>query len=376
MAKPTSDKQGAFTSLKFSIFRNLIQILASPINNFNPKRSFFEEPHLRTHQFPFVFNDSIDSDLVLRDVGMSPVKPWTQDEKSTILALVSQLSHCAPGLLRLASIGSPINLLRICRLVLGNKSEPIAFSGQRTILLPDAFFFSYGQIHNFAHEITHIADDMELAAFSKQWLEIAAPVLQEYRVNPQSIKDEAFSKTWPSEYACHSVIEALAEYVAAFVNGRYFASKVKFEETVAPLIISPTPMVNEWKVLVEKARQAKNAKNYIQARLYYRKASKLFPENPRTYFQLAGIATTTADYCEIVKNTQKMIEAFEVVDSSRLLYPTMRDCILQILKTYIQTQEFSGADKYAHWLLKRFPNDTTILELEKYCQNKLLNSVE
>ncbi len=338
--------------------------MAGSIKNVVTQQRVLEDPHFGIDPFECQFNDSSVFELDLPNVSHCEFKSWTQDEKSTILALVSRLRQLSPGLLQLASVGSPIVLLRVGKLVLVDKTEPVAYSGERTILVPDSFFFSYGQILSFAHEVTHIADDMYLAAFSRPWLEIAAPVLWAYSVNPKIIEEESFlSERWPSQYACQSVIEALAEYVAAFVNGRFFSSRAQFEETVAPLITSPSPVVMEWKALVAKARQAKRDRNYFQARFNYTEASKLLPESPCTYFQLAGVAAVQAGYDEVLENTERMIEAFESADSCDLLRPFMLDDIGLIFRTYIRTHDSSGAEKYLQWLVKRFPHDDAIAKL-------------
>lgn len=213
---------------------------------------------------------------------------------------------------------------------------------------------------------------MEFAAFSKEWIAIAEPIIQRYRETGSRIDKETFFKTdWPSEYACENLIEALAEYVMCYANGQYFESRIQFEKTVAPLIIKPTSKILKCKLLIARAKAATKANNIVISKQYYEQALSLFPDKPRIHFHLAGIAANSQNYADTLHHCQKMLESFDLIHSEESF---KRDAILLILRTYIHTRQYLDAKRFADWLLIRFPNDHELSNYKAYCHHQLLES--
>ncbi len=309
-------------------------------------------------------NSSIEfidiSSFDFRALNLLPdeVKPWNDQERETISSFFDRLGTIVPGLLALAVIGRRIKLIRTTALVFSDGRKPCALAGENTIILSDSFFSAPNALHSFAHELTHIADDAYFVAFSKEWIELAEPLMKQYREGNGTIDKTLFFQTkWPSEYACENLIEALAEYVACYATCKYFDSVELFEKTVAPLIVNPDTTIMQWKKTVSKAREARDNQNIELARREFEQACKLFPTKPFPYLQLAGIAASSADYKKTIFYTTKMIDSFKIVRSSS---PIELNYIYLILRTFATTGRPEKTREFATWLLREYPNNTEI----------------
>lgn len=307
----------------------------------------------------FVDSSSLD----FRSLSLLPdkVKPWSYEEKKRIRSFIVELGATVPGLLTLAAADRRVYLIRVTTLVKSSGLRPCALAGENTIILADCFFSAPDPLCSFVHELTHVADDAYFVAFSREWVELAEPLMKEYRNEKEANAKKLFLQTkWPSEYACENLVEALAEYVGCYATNQYFDSLGLFERTIVPLIISPDPRILEWKKAVSRGRAARDTKNIELARLEFEQASKLFPSKPFPYLQMAGIAASSADYKQSVFYTAKMIDSFKMVHSSS---PIELDYIYLILKTFAASASPDKTKEFATWLLLRYPDN---VEIDKY----------
>ncbi|MBL0187428.1 MAG: hypothetical protein IPP97_16975 [Candidatus Obscuribacter sp.] len=307
----------------------------------------------------FVDSSSLD----FRSLNLLPdrAKPWRDEEKEMISLFLDELHASVPGLLTLAASGRSIDLIRVTALVYTSGLRPCALAGQYTIILADSFFSAPDPLYSFVHELTHVADDAYFVAFSKEWVELAEPLMQQYLNEKDVSAREVFLETkWPSAYACENLVEALAEYVACYATNKYFDSLDLFERTIVPLIVSPDPRILEWKQAVSRGRVARDTQNMEVARKEFERASKLFPEKPFPYLQMAGIAASSADYKQSIFYTAKMIDSFKMVLSSSHIE---LDYIYLILRTFAASASADKTREFATWLLRRYPGNA---EIDKY----------
>jgi hypothetical protein len=243
------------------------------------------------------FVDSKELDFGTGSLSADSKKPWSEIDKQTITALLERLNRDAPGLMHLAMIGGPIELIRVEKIVETSGRCFPAVAGQRKIKFADRFFSMSDQFRGIAHEITHVADcESHFAAYSREWVQLAEPLITEFRALKSDDDRDIFLRTkWPSAYACENLQEALAEYVASYASNQYFESKEQFEKPVLPLILEPEPKVIQWKHFVSDVTDAKNKTDLKLARKRLKKTAKLFPDKPYSHLHLAGIAATLGD---------------------------------------------------------------------------------
>jgi len=307
------------------------------------------------------FVDSSSLDFRAMSLLPDTVKPWSDDEKAMIGSFLDELHVSVLGLLTLAAADRRVYLIRVTTLVDSSGLRPCALAGENTIILADSFFSAPDALHTFMHELTHVADDAYFVAFSKEWVELAEPLMRQYRNGKDASAKKLFlQKEWPSEYACENLVEALAEYVACYATKKYFDSLDLFERTIVPLIISPDPRIMEWKKAISRGRAARDTKNIELARREFEQASKLFPAKPFPYLQMAGIAASSADYKQSICYTAKMIDSFEMVHSSS---PIELDYVYLILRTFAASASADKTREFATWLLLRYPGNA---EIDKY----------
>ena len=347
--------------MSYSYLKNLV----SQLGEAKPKGKALTAIEIPDINSSIEFIDVSSFDFRALNLLPCEVKPWNDEERATIRLFFDKLGVTVPGLLALAVIGRRIKLIRTTALVFSDGKRPCALAGENTIILSDNFFSAPNALHSFAHELTHVADDAYFVAFSKEWIELAEPLMKQYRDGNGTIDKTLFFQTkWPSEYACENLVEALAEYVACYATGKYFDSVELFERTIAPLIVNPDTTIMQWKKTVSKAREARDKRNIELARREFEQACKLFPAKPFPYLQMAGIAASSADYKKTIFYTTKMIDSFKIIRSSS---PIELDYIYLILRTFATASLPEKTREFAMWLLREYPDHT---EICKYCYEK------
>lgn len=284
---------------------------------------------------------------------------WTKDERKIVYGILEQLYDSVPGLMILASAGGPISLFRAKSIKFKNGGSADAVAGQGRLLISNQFFLASNKCHILAHELTHLADNGYFVAYSKEWIDIAEPIILEYRKRQAKIGTPANSlqEVWPSDYGCVNLIEALSEYVAAYANKRYFISRSKFEQTVAPSIIAPTKDLIRWKALVFQAQHALSISNTSQATSNFELAAELFPDHFFPYHFLAGISATSGDLNKTIFYTKKMLAAFHTAGSTLNIEQKYLENLLHAFDGSSKTRE---AESFKAWLSEEYPERNII----------------
>lgn len=291
-------------------------------------------------------------------------KVWSDAEKGCISEHLKELCSDAPGLMQLATVGAPIKLVRVRNIDLPSGKCHGALTGEQTVLFSDLFFARSNMLQSLAHECVHLADsDSAFVAFSKEWVQLAEPLIGEFNsLKNEEEKAEFLRTKWPSEYACLNMHEALAEYVAAYVGKRYFESKSAFEKTVQPMLFQPDAKAIRWKKLVVEATAARNASNLKLARRILLKTASLFPSKPYSHLHLAGIAATLGDLETTKAHTEDMIKAFGLIGAASMLE---REYLQLISRTFYGCGKKVDADAFVRWIATNYPADSLLFEIDK-----------
>lgn len=279
---------------------------------------------------------------------------WTKDEIKLVYGILERLNDSVPGLMILATAGGPISLVRAKSITYNNGGTADAIAGQGRLVLSNQFFLANDKCHVLAHELTHLADNGYFVAYSKEWINIAEPIILEYRKRQAEIGTPANSlqDVWPSDYGCVNLIEALSEYVAAYANKKYFISRSEFEQTVAPSIIAPTKDLIRWKALVFQAQHALSIRNTSYATSNFEQAAELFPDHFFPYHFLAGISATSGELTKTIFYTEKMLAAFHIAGSSLNIEQKYVDILVSAFANSRKTRESAS---FTAWLSETYP---------------------
>lgn len=310
----------------------------------------FQELELRK-KFKFERQKAAEFSILEKPAYIAESINWARDEKKIVCTILQELHKLVPGLINLASAAGPIGLQRVKSIVYENGNSADALAGKYRLLLSDSFFLSQNKNHVLAHELTHLADNGHFAAYSKEWIDLAEPILIKYgERKTENIETLSLQNVWPSQYGCANLVEALAEYVASYANQNYFNSKKEFEEKIAPMIISPSPDLIRWKVLVAKAQSALSASpdtNYALSN--FEEATKLFPDHFFPYSFLAGISAASGDLAKTIFYTEKMLTVFYGIGSSLNLE---KKYVASIVNAFANSQS-NDVELFASWLSER-----------------------
>jgi tetratricopeptide (TPR) repeat protein len=182
------------------------------------------------------------------------LKPWTDEEKKDVSAIVDRILHVAPGLLVRAASGGKLALCRTSVITTSHATgsiaghNPAAVTCPCAIVLADRYFEVRSQFHGLVHELVHEVDSTGRVGFSKEWIDYINPTISKTRL------ELAFSPTYkmkdvvdrlrknslcPTPYSCENLQEALAEMTAAYVDDADFQADPSFFERFGRHLLLP-----------------------------------------------------------------------------------------------------------------------------------------
>ncbi|HEY9716205.1 MAG TPA: hypothetical protein V6C69_01945, partial [Trichormus sp.] len=173
------------------------------------------------------------------------LKPWTEEEKKDVSAIVDRILHVAPGLLVRAASGGKLALCRTSVIKTSHANSPSSITGHNpaavtcpyAIVLADRYFEVRSQFHGLVHELVHEVDSTGRVGSSKEWIDYINPTISKTRL------ELAFSPSYkmkdvvdrlrknnlcPTPYCCENLQEALAEMTAAYVDDPDFQADPSF----------------------------------------------------------------------------------------------------------------------------------------------------
>jgi tetratricopeptide (TPR) repeat protein len=183
------------------------------------------------------------------------LKRWSKSEKKDVTAILDRVLHIAPGLLVNAASGSKLALCRASRMTtaFSSMSENIDDSAASVscpcaIVVLDNSFRMHEQFHGLVHELVHEADFDGVISDSKPWVDFMNPIIARARQKlsmlagdvPESVEAELLAtNTCPSLYSCQDLKEALAEFMASYIESSAFKIPPAFVDQFSTLLLRP-----------------------------------------------------------------------------------------------------------------------------------------
>lgn len=237
-------------------------------------------------------------------------KSWTLEEKNDVIRIFSTLYGIAPGLIVRAASGHKLGLYRATTLDgLTEERRPAASSSVKTINFADSFFHTPYQLYGLVHELVHESDWNGQIAYSKDWVDFAAPRIYKHKIE-SGLMTEAeqrrlehslrSNEDWPSLYGCQNLKEALAEYCAsAIVDG--FTTDPIFSKELAPKILTPLPQEIERLALFKEGRANFLSAKYGDAVTVLEQCTAVGPSVAQAHVELAACQAEQGHYKEALR---------------------------------------------------------------------------
>lgn len=166
----------------------------------------------------FEFHDE-EENLVSGYKLQATKRNWLDEERKLLIALFTRLDQVAPGLLKLASVDRPIKLLRVQKFE-HEHTDSAAFVGEQKIVFSDGFFLLPDPFRHLVHLVVCVADDSHLAAYSKEWVQIAEPMIESrLAIGWKDRPKKPMPDDWMGDNGCEVLIEGLAQYIALYLCG-------------------------------------------------------------------------------------------------------------------------------------------------------------
>lgn len=178
----------------------------------------------------------LDTRLATQEAPLK-VKPWTAPERQRVEAAVAQLGQAAPGLVQRAGAYRPVRVFRTDRL--GGEQFPVGMVvNEHVLFIADSFFAAAPSpkgaaftmrdpVFGLARAIAHLADGAGRAAGSREWIQIAQPIVEKARAKAKAMNatltelvqkgDEAAAQEagTPTTFATFTLSELLSQYAGA-----------------------------------------------------------------------------------------------------------------------------------------------------------------
>jgi len=179
----------------------------------------------------------LDTRLATQEAPLN-VKPWTAPERQRVEAAIAQLAQAAPGLVQRAGAYRPVRVFRTDRL--GNEQFPVGMVvNEHVLFVADSFFGAAAPqpkgaaftmrdpAFGLARAVAHLADGAGRAAGSREWIQIAQPIVGKARAKAKGMNatltelvqkgDESAAQEagTPTTFATFTLSELLAQYAGA-----------------------------------------------------------------------------------------------------------------------------------------------------------------
>jgi len=233
--------------------------------------------------FVFQNGDDIGMKVKFAPFPKEAFRPWESKERNIMLRCLRDLSVRTPEILRLASNGRKLRLIRIhyfkndlARGVAGrSKSDPLrltvaAWFADR-IYFTDLFFLASEQdkAKLCLHELVHAADAGSLVAYSPEWIQF--PKAVNFQFSDQS----------------HFLSDSLADYYVQFAFDSKYNERLKFKTTVVPMFLSNQVESQAFNRQVIQGMVLSSHKDDVMAFRAFLEANRIFPSSPLVHLYMA-----------------------------------------------------------------------------------------
>lgn len=231
------------------------------------------------------------------------VKPWTDEERAKLRAMLETIQKAAPGLMQRAVAYRPVRIYRTERL---GQDDTLAgvIRPDHAIVVGDRFFkgaATPGAIGTqdsyfmLVRSVAHLADAANKASASKEWIDLVKPMIDKVRAaaaqNKQRLGDlmakgddaPARQAGLPTVFAAFSPSEALAEFTAALVVKKDYPEPPAVKAFVEKRELSPTFTPDEASRRFHEALSAFENAKVDDAIKLYDQAIKLDPNFREAY---------------------------------------------------------------------------------------------
>lgn len=314
-------------------------------------------------------------------------KPWTEPEKLKIVAIVSKTLKRAPGLVVRAAGGERLPFCRVSTFpetqhpiyslptAENPRSEASALTGISAIVITDQFFRSSKQSLCVIHELVHAADCGYRVAFSKLWIGFANPIISAIRSDLERVPQEDRKSfqlkmrkegRWVSIYGCTDLSEALADYLAEYVEGSGFPISQMFLDQIGSAFLLPTADDLLFSQHLRHGREYSRLKKYTLARAEYEAAIKI---DASAFTPYIALMASTADCSQeqtlaILKRAVETFDKSEIPPSERR--PTLSALALRATLLMQQCQYKQASEVFSE-ALKYQPGEPLFLSSRGYC---------
>lgn len=240
---------------------------------------------------------------------------WKPGEKELFLKMLSEVTRCAPGLIKRAANGKKLHVCRVTDLpfsaTTAGSFDAEALTRPDAILIPDVFFEGSrkAQLRCFLHELVHSADMAGEIALSRDWIRFAQPTISELRCEATFGQPERRAgriipphNAWPTLYGCENLTEALAEYFAADAIGSDdFKFDPAFRQIFMHRLTQSSKKHAHFMTVYKQGSRLYNEHKYDLAIEKLLEARKLDPSAPGTHSCLAACYAYKGDYSACLK---------------------------------------------------------------------------
>lgn len=290
---------------------------------------------------------------------------WKPEESERIRLHLERLLNIAPGLLDNARANGRILLFRAAP----SKDSAYAYTFLGSIVISDKALRSNDEkslARALVHELTHAADSGCQIALSKSWSAFAGPLIKKIRIQRLMISPRLESKLdivvhnsneLPSLYAANSLVESLAEYVAAYLIDGNFVAAPEFVNSFAPQVLEPNDRLKHFTEHYNKAVIQSHAKNTISAHTQLKELVYKYPDCSTAFIQLATV-------CESLKKQTDALEYARVADQllSDSKVPLGEPIRLQLTIEYCELLDSTGNHVYTKPVLDWLYRDGILAE--------------
>ena len=237
--------------------------------------------------------------------GNHGTKSWTTEEKNDVMRMFSTLYGIAPGLIVRAASGRKLGLHRTTTIDGLHGRSSAASAGVQTINVGDSFFHTPYQFHGLVHELVHEADWDGRVAYSKEWVDFAAPRTYKHKIEAGLLSEPELrqldhllrqGEDWPTLYGCENFKEALAEYCSASIADSDFIPDPIFAKILVPKILVPLPNEIEFGALFKQGRTSYLNDKYQDAITVLEKCTALDPSVADGHVELAACYVRQNEY--------------------------------------------------------------------------------
>jgi tetratricopeptide (TPR) repeat protein len=337
------------------------------------------------------FADKVDPDKPELSATQLDLKPWSENEKKDVTAILDRLLLIAPGLLISAASG---NKLALCRArSLESKNPPFgshylggaaATTCPCAIVLADGFFKSPLQFHGLVHELVHESELGGKISNSEEWVKFMNPIIAKARLKMQmtggSIRrtlQAGLVTTYncPSSYSCLNLTEALAEFTAAYVAGSDFNFDPAFINQFANRLLLPKEHNFPLELQFKTGLVAYKNKQYTKA---CQLLISLIGSEPKFAVTHAYLASCYVRIDDCKQSITRATEAVDCFDSAGVPWGE-QDMLfaLRLLTTgYGRLHEEDKAKALLDKMLAKIPFDRLALYQRFYIEARRKNCVD